>query len=170
MSDLSIVHHRLTTPSIPAPNRTPRWRSRALAVAAAVVAALVVWLVAKTLIGVTFTIPVAGGTRTMAVGWVSVIVVTLSLTLAAWGLLAVLERFTPRARTIWTAIASAALLLSFAGPLFVAGAASVGTKVSLVLMHVVVAIVLISRLAWTFPSRSGMETISRQADNDRSHS
>lgn len=168
MSNRSVAYHGLTTSSTPAASRDTRRRTRVVAVAASIIAALAVWLVAKTVIGVSFTIPVAGGTRTMPVGWVSVIVITLALTLAAWGLLAVLERFTPRARMIWAAIASAALLLSFAGPLFAAGAASAGTKVSLVLMHVAVAVVLIPLLARTAACRPGVETIGRQADDDRS--
>jgi Family of unknown function (DUF6069) len=43
--------------------------------------------------------------------------VTILAGLAAWGLLAVLERFTPRARAVWIAIALVALALSLAGPL-----------------------------------------------------
>lgn len=66
-----------------------------------------------------------------------------------------LERFTPRARTAWIVIGLAALLLSFAGPVLVASAASTATKVTLIFMHTVVAAVLISSLARTSSSRPG---------------
>ncbi len=167
MSDLNMMHHRLTTPSILATARANHWYTRVLVVAATVGAALVVWLIAKPLIGGAFTIPLAGGTQTIVVGWVSVIAITLVASLAAWGLLAMLERFTLHARAAWTAIAAVALLLSFAGPLFAASAASAGTKLSLALMHVVVAAVLIPLLARTTPSRPGVETIRQQASDDR---
>ena len=42
---------------------------------------------------------------------------SLVTALAGWGLLALLERFTARPRTIWTAIAVLVGLLSLAGPL-----------------------------------------------------
>ncbi len=167
MSDLSMVHHRLTTPRIPATSPAARWRTRVLAVAIAVVAALVVWLIAKPLIGIPLTIPMTDRDQTMEVGWRSVIVISLVASLSAWGLLAVLERLTSHARTAWTMIATAVLLLSFAGPLFAASAASAGTKMSFALMHVVVAAVLIPLLARTTPSRPSVKAIRRQADDDR---
>ena len=148
MADLGMVLSTSTTPSIPS-RRAARWRSRALAVAIAIVAALVVWLIAHPLLGVDFTISMAGSTQTMEIGWGSVLLVSLVTSLAGWGLLAVLERLTPRARIVWTVIASVMLPLSFAGPLFAASDASSGAKISLVLMHVVVAAVLIPLLSRT---------------------
>ncbi len=161
MTHRDIALSTSTTPSIPATH----WRTRTLAVASATVAALIVWLIAKPLLGSTLTIPMAGGSQIMKVGWVPVLIISLIASLAAWGLLAVLERFTPRARTIWMAIAAVILLLSFAGPLLVASAASAGTKVALTLMHITVAVVLIPSLARTSSSTAG-----RQPDNDKEHS
>ncbi len=78
-------------------------RYRLLAVALAVVAALVVWIVAS-LAGAQLevTSPLVG---TLTINAPLVIVSALPLVVAAWGLLAVLERFTSRARTIWTIVA-----------------------------------------------------------------
>ena len=156
MSDANPPLSIPTMPSAPVTSRTVRWRTRALAVVAAMAAALTVWVTAHLLLGVDLKILMSGGTQTMQVGWGSVLVVSLIASLIAWGLLAVLERFIVRARTTWTVIALAILLLSFAGPLFGAGDASAGAKVSLALMHVAVAAVLIPLLARTSPSQSGM--------------
>lgn len=141
------------TTSVPATSRAARWRIRALAVAAATAAALIVWLIAKPLLGIALTLPMAGGAQTMEVGWGSVLVISLVASLAGWGLLAILERFTPRARVTWIVFGSVALLLSFAGPGLAASAASGATRVALAIMHMVVAAVLIPSLARTSPSR-----------------
>ena len=90
--------------------RAIRVRHRLIAVAAAVAAPLVVWVVAS-LAGVSLevTSPVAG---TMRIDALLVIVTSLPLALAAWGVLALLERFTQNARRIWTSIAVVVLVLS----------------------------------------------------------
>jgi len=67
--------------------------------------------------------------------------------LAGWGLLALLRRFTPKARAIWTVIAIIAAFLSLAGPL--TAIASAGTKMWLGAMHLAVATVLIAGLRRT---------------------
>jgi Family of unknown function (DUF6069) len=72
---------------------------------------------------------------------VNVVVAALVGSLAGWGLLALLSRFSAKARAIWTVTAMVAALLSLAGPL--SATASAGTKVSLVAMHLAVATVLI---------------------------
>jgi hypothetical protein len=64
--------------------------------------------------------------------------------LAAWGLLALLERRTRRARSIWTAIAVVVLLVSLSLPLSAGTTNSV--RATLALMHVVVAAILIPTL------------------------
>ena len=65
--------------------------------------------------------------------------------LAAGGLLAALEHFTSRARTVWTAIALVTLALSLAGP-FACGVTT-ATKVALTGMHLAAAAVLVLMLA-----------------------
>nr|WP_245651549.1 DUF6069 family protein [Streptosporangium amethystogenes] len=80
-------------------------------------------------------------------GWV--IGFTLVLALLGWGALAVLEQYIRRARTIWTVIAIAVLMLSFVPILGVE--ATSGTKSMLSLMHLAVAAVLIPRLRRSAP-------------------
>jgi hypothetical protein len=64
--------------------------------------------------------------------------------LAAWGLLALLERTVARPGRVWAAIALAVLVLSLGGPL---GSAGDGTSMAILTgMHLVVAAVLIPGL------------------------
>ncbi|MFY1614788.1 DUF6069 family protein [Micromonospora sp. WMMD736] len=117
---------------------TARPRDRAIAVVVAVLAAVAVWSVA-TLADAQLTVDQGAGPRE-----VTVLAVVLNAAIAAllgWGLLAALERFTARATTIWTGIALAVLVLSLV-PASLVGA-SVGTRVALVLMHLVVGAVVI---------------------------
>ena len=131
---------------------TRPWRARALAVIAAALATLGVWLVTDPLLGIDLTGPTAPGseqlqpiTPAMVAGG------SLVAALAGWALLALLERFTARARTIWTAIALLVALLSLAGPLSIL-ASTEASVLALALMHVVVAAVLIPILAGTSPA------------------
>jgi predicted permease len=76
-----------------------------------------------------------------------VIVTSLAASLAGWILLAVLERWTRRARTIWTILAAVVLVASFGGPLTAVAATT--TKLALSLMHLAVGAALIPTLART---------------------
>ena len=118
-------------------------RTRALCVAAAVTAAVAVWAVAVPLLGVQLIVRFgAGSPQTIGLGLV--VGASLVASLAAWGLLAVLERRSPNARRIWTAAALAVLLVSLSLPL--SAGTTVSTKAALAVMHVVVAAVLIYAL------------------------
>jgi hypothetical protein len=75
----------------------------------------VVWVGATQAAGVDLT--VGSGSGAHGVGLVSVVVTALVVAVAGGGLLRVLERRTPRGRRIWTAVAVAVWVLSFAGPL-----------------------------------------------------
>ncbi|WP_433460952.1 DUF6069 family protein [Micromonospora sp. CA-248212] len=113
-------------------------RDRAIAVAVAVLAAVAVWSIA-TLAGAQLTVDQGAGPRD-----VTVLAVVLNSAIAAllgWGLLAVLERFRASAITIWTGIALVVLVLSLVPASLVD--ASAGTRVALVLMHLVVGAVVI---------------------------
>ncbi|TDD87191.1 hypothetical protein E1293_08375 [Actinomadura darangshiensis] len=118
---------------------------RALTVAGAVAAALVLWVL---------TGPVAGldpsaetGGKTAEVGAGAVIAGSLIAGLAAWGLLALLERMVARPGRVWTVIAAVALALSMTGPL---GSAADGTSMAILAgMHLIVAVILIPGLART---------------------
>jgi hypothetical protein len=127
--------------------------SRLLAVGAAVVAALAVWAVAALALGIDVQEPPrgAGPVRDLAVG--NVVLASAVASLAGWALLAVLERVTTRARTIWTSIAVVVAVLSLGGPL-TAAAVTTANRAVLAALHVVVAAVLIPLLARTSPGRS----------------
>jgi len=115
------------------------------AVLGATAAAVVIWVVA-TLAGADLTVTL-GGQPTQKVTVINVIVAALVGSLAGWGLLALLRRFTNNARAIWTVIAIVFALFSLGGPL--TATASVGTKVALVAMHLAVATVTIVGLRRT---------------------
>jgi hypothetical protein len=133
------------------PTTRPR-RARALAVVAAALAALAVWLVTDPLLGIDLTGTTRPGSQQlMSITPALVAGTSLVVALAGWALLALLERFTARARTIWTAIAVLFALLSLAGPLSVLASTSTANALALALMHLAVAAVLIPMLAGTSP-------------------
>jgi hypothetical protein len=124
--------------------------TRALATVGGAVAALVVWFVAKYAFDVELQVRQLGSTEVADVTAFMVIVSALIGALVGWALLAILERFVERARTLWTWIALAGLVLSFASPL-TAQDATGGTKLALSIMHVAVAAVVIPIFARTSP-------------------
>ncbi|CCH17960.1 DUF6069 family protein [Micromonospora lupini] len=119
-------------------DNTPRLRNRSIALAVAVLAAVVVWLIA-TVAGASLTVDQGAGPQDVTV--LAVIVTSALAALLGWGLLAVLERLSAHATTIWTAIAVAVLVLSLVPASLVD--ASAGTRVALVLMHLAVGAVVI---------------------------
>jgi len=120
-------------------------RSPITVVLGATAAAVAIWVVA-TLAGAELTVSYAPG-QPMKITVVNVVVAALVGSLAGWGLLALLRRFTVNARAIWTVIAIVFALFSLGGPL--STIASAGTKVSLVAMHLAVATVVIVGLRRT---------------------
>lgn len=137
----------ITASRVTAPSRR-QLRSRGFAVGAAVLLALVVWAAAVPLLGVQLLVRTAPGTSsTQTIGAGFVLAVSLLASLLGWGLLAALERLTQRAATIWTVAAGAVLLFSLAGPL--TAAVTTGGKLTLVLLHLGVAVVLIPLLRRT---------------------
>ena len=129
-----------------APDRRGQ-RTRALAVLGAAAATLTVWAVAGPLAGVDLRVHL--GTATQHVGPATVAVVSILAGLAAWGLLAALEHFTPQARIVWTAIALVTLALSLTGPL--SSGVTTATKVALTGMHLAAAAVLVPMLTARAP-------------------
>jgi len=115
-------------------------RSRIFAVAGAGAATALVWGVAR-LLDVDFKLYPGGGKPTQTVGFPLAVIVALLVALAGWGTLELLERFTGRARIIWTTLAVVVLLLS-AVPILTTDASG-GTRTALALIHVAVAAVLI---------------------------
>jgi hypothetical protein len=123
-------------------------RASVAAVLGATVAAIVIWAVA-TATGAELTVSFGPGQPIQKITVVNVVVAALVGSLAGWGLLALLRRFTAKALTVWTVIAIVAGLLSLGGPL--STISSGGTKVSLIAMHLVVATVLILGLRRATP-------------------
>lgn len=133
-----------------------RRRTRTLAVLAATAATFTVWTIADPLAGVDLIADTGSGPTTVTP--IAVVLMTLVAGLAAWALLAVLERLTPRAATIWTWIAGAVLLISLLGP--VGSAVGAGSTVTLVVMHLVTGAILIPLMARS--SRERVRVLVRQ--------
>jgi predicted permease len=134
----------ITTSTTPiAPTTSLPSRTRVLGIAGAVIAAVVVWAIAVPLLGTHLIVRFGTGSPE-TVGLDYVIGATVLASLLGWGLLALLERRTARARTIWTAVAIVAVLASLSLPL--TASVAVSTKVTLAVMHVAVAAVLIPAL------------------------
>jgi hypothetical protein len=118
-------------------------RTRALSIGGAVIAAVAVWIIAVPLLGLHLIVRFGNGSPE-TVGVDFVVGASVIASLVGWGLLAMLERRTSRARTIWTAVAIAVLLVSLSLPLTAGTTAS--TKAILAMMHVAAAAVLIPGL------------------------
>ena len=136
-----------TTRAPRAPTTRPA-RQRALVVAAASGAAVVGWTLAVPLLGVDLQVR-SGTGGDQSVGLTAVVAASLTAGALGWALLALLERRTARARTVWTTAAAAVLLLSLLGPL--TGARTASAAVTLLALHCVVAAVLIVGLRRTRP-------------------
>ncbi|MEV0005415.1 DUF6069 family protein [Micromonospora sp. NPDC050980] len=122
-----------------------RRRDRLFTVLAATAATLSGWAVAVPLAGVELT--VRGGGVEQRVTPVAVAVSTLLAGLAGWALLALLERFTGRARPVWTVVAALVLLLSLLGPL--TGGAGRSATATLLVLHLLAGAVLLPGLRRT---------------------
>jgi hypothetical protein len=118
---------------------------RASVVLLAVVATLVMWGVEALLLGIDLRARPFPGVASQVVGPPAIATTTLLVGLAAWALLAILERVTPSGRTVWLAVAVVALLISLAGPL--GGAVTASAAAGLACMHLVAAAVLVPLLA-----------------------
>ncbi len=147
MHTMTTPDQRSATPTEPAPTgTTQRRQGRALMVIAAVAAAVAVWLVAR-LAGADLTVEQGSGGGAAHVGLVMVAAMSAVAGLAGWGLLAVLERSTPRARTLWTYAALGVLVISLVGPL--GAGTTAGTKLALMGAHLATAAVLVAGLRRT---------------------
>jgi hypothetical protein len=124
---------------------------RVLTVAGAVAAPLALWVVTGPVTGLDPSAEMGGEVQRVGAG--PVIAGSLIAGLAAWGLLALLERVTGRPGRVWTVIALVALVLSMTGPL---GDAADGASMAvLAAMHLVVAAILIPGLGRSArPSRA----------------
>lgn len=137
--------HLTVLPAAPARRRAWRLASIVLAIGAA----LIVWAIAQQVAGISLRSPSFTPDQQPAnVGALTVAVVSGLAGLAAWTLLAVLERATRHPRMLFRVIALAALLLSLGGPLSGQGV-SAPDRAVLAILHVVVGAVLIGVLGAT---------------------
>jgi hypothetical protein len=140
----------LTTTTAPAVPDIKHGRARALCAAGGALSAALAWTAEVPLLGIHLNVRFgAGHIETIAVG--QVIGVAAAASLLGWLLLAQLERRTPHARLIWTAIALAALVASLALPL--AAATTSAAVVGLIVMHLTVGAVVIPAMAHTARTR-----------------
>jgi len=105
--------------------------------------ALAVWVIASPVLDVDLRATM-GSDPVQEIGPAAVLGASLVVSLAAWAFLALLERLTMRARTVWTASAAIVLLVSLTPPLSFGVTAA--AKTALVVMHVAVGAVLILTL------------------------
>ena len=131
--------------------RFGRLGQRALVVAVAVVATVLVWVIGEPLLGHDLVV-VAPGQPVTDLGPAEIAFVALGSGLLGWVALAVLERITTHAVLIWTIAAFVVLAVSFVP--FADVDASGGSKVVLALTHVAVAAVLVPGLRRTSARRA----------------
>lgn len=122
----------------PTPPRRVPGRSRLAVVGVAALAALADWAILAPLAGITLEARQGG---TQHIGAVAVVVSTLFVAFAGWGLLAILERRTPRARNIWTVVAAIVCITSLGSPL--TNGIGLGAKLGLASLHLVVGAIVI---------------------------
>lgn len=120
--------------------------ARALGVVGAVLAAVAVWIVADPVLGVELLVEMDA--EPQPVGVEAVVASSLVAGLAGWGVVALLERVTARARSVWTVTALVVLMLSLLGP---PAAVTTAATVALAAMHLAVAVVLIPALTRVTP-------------------
>lgn len=125
-------------------------RARGAAVVGGVVAAVIVWVIAGPIAGAALDVELGGKNEAQHVGLGAVILVSAIAGLLGWALLAVLQRVTGKAGTVWTIVAAVFLVLSLAGPM--SGTTS-GTKAALVCLHLAVGVVVILLLGRTARAR-----------------
>ncbi|MFB7739495.1 DUF6069 family protein [Streptomyces sp. NPDC056112] len=133
-------------------------RLHAYAVGGAVPATALLWAAAHSL-GVELRVDPGDGRPSQVVGLPLIAGVTLVVALLASATRAVLDQLTNRAPAIWTGLAVIVLLVSFVPVLYVEASSS--ARVTLALMHLVVAAVLVpflGRRNRAVPHRERLET------------
>ncbi len=129
-------------------------RARALCVAGGALAAALAWTVEVPLLGIHLNFRY-GTSHTQIVAVGQVIGASLAALLLGWLVLAVLERHTPHARTLWTSLALAGLAASLALPLTLATtvATTASAVAGLVVMHLTIGAAVIPAMARTARAR-----------------
>jgi hypothetical protein len=130
---------------------TARRTGRAITVAGGAVGALVLWVVNDPWADID--LAVRQGNATQHIGPASVVVTALVAGLAAWGLLALLERTARRPARTYRIIALIVLLLSLVGPL--GSGVGISSRLVLLGMHLTVGAALIIGLPRRRDCRAG---------------
>jgi hypothetical protein len=131
-----------TTPAVETASARGLWKRRLVAVLGAVAGAVVAYLVTNTAVTGGLKTPAMGDQPPSSLNAGIVIGVSAVVALAAWGLLALLERFTSKGILVWRVVAAVVLVFSLGGPLSGDGITG-GNRLCLALMHIVVGAVLI---------------------------
>lgn len=109
----------------------------------AVAAALFVWLIAVPILDTSLVVKFGAAPSQTVTPALIAVVVTVS-GLVAWALLSMLNRLAKGGQTVWRIVAAVVLAFSLSGPVF--GGTMPATKVTLILMHLIVAAVLVAGL------------------------
>ena len=110
----------------------------------AAVAALADWAILSPLAGINLEARQGG---TQHIGAPAVLAATIVVSFLGWALLAILERRTPRARNIWTVVATIVCITSLGSPL--TNGIGTGAKLGLASLHLIVGAVVILGLRRT---------------------
>ncbi|RZU54172.1 hypothetical protein EV385_6112 [Krasilnikovia cinnamomea] len=132
----------------PAGTRRATAVQRLVTVAVATVATAAVWLLAHVVFDVALQAKSGNAVRTVTLS--GVVTTTVVVGFAAWALLAILERVTSAARTIFIAVGVVFLLISLLGPL---SAETGAAKLVLTAEHLLAALIIIPGLARTTRQR-----------------
>jgi len=139
----------MLTTTAPAEAGIKQGRARALCTVGGTLAAALAWVVEVPLLGIHLTYRFGTGhIQTIAAG--RVIGIAMAASLLGWLLLALLERRTPHARTLWTTIALVTLAASLAMPL---AATTTSAAAGLAVIHLTVGAAVIPAMARTARAR-----------------
>ncbi|WP_432876254.1 DUF6069 family protein [Kribbella sp. CA-245084] len=135
---------KISDPTPATDSRRVPGRSRLVVVAVAAAAALADWAILAPLAGLALTARQGG---IQHIGAAAVLAATVVVAFAGWGLLAILERRSPRARDTWTVIATIVCVLSLGSPL--TNGIGLGAKLGLASLHLIVGAIVILGLRRT---------------------
>lgn len=145
--------------------RQPRTQVRRVTLLLAVSTAIAIWAIAAHALGIQLRSPEMGDTPPADITAAKVVIASLVAALAAWAVLAVLERFTARAHGTWITVAVAALLVSLGAPLTGNGIGATNRAV-LTLLHLAVAGVIIPGML--YPARfDRMSSVTASTDGNK---
>ncbi len=142
-------------------------RLRHATVAAASAAAAASWAVVTNAAGVHLTVRFPHSAAT-TVGLGTIVPAAVTTTLLGWGILAFLETRVTQPRKIWTIAAVGVLLMSLAIP--IAFATTTAAAMGLVTIHLAVAAVAITGLAWLPPLARMMPKAADAPQSQATHS